>query len=181
MEDRKVANSANEDALTWRVIPILHAIAAVALALWLAMVVLWPWLADGILSESVVKRVEMFLRSAFCHRMPSRSLFWHGGQLLVCARCTGVIAGYLLGAVLALCGAEKLPIWRVPFALLLIAMMGLSWLGGAYGILQESWHYERVVAGACGGLGGYILIARCIILLINWMHRERKSELAVNK
>lgn len=170
-----------ESPLESRIIPFLHLAAAIGLALWMAIVVLWPWMADGILDDGIVTRVERFLGAVFCHRMPGRSLSWHGAPLLVCSRCTGVIAGYLLGAVLAVCGAERLPVWRVPFSLLLIAMMGLSWLGGWLGWLQESWHVERVIAGACGGLGGYIFIARCVVLLINWMRVERRSEFAVNE
>ena len=170
-----------ESPLQWRIIPILHLIAAVGLALWMATVVFWPWLADGVLSEGIVTRVERLLRTVFCHRMPSRSLSWHGAPLLVCSRCTGVIAGYLTGAVLALCGAERSFLWRIPTALLLIALMGLSWLAGWFGLLHDSWQWERVFAGACGGLGGYIFIARCVILLINWIQSERRAELALDK
>ena len=171
----------NQSGLTARVIPILHALAACGLALWMAAVVLWPWLAGSVISDALATRIESLLGSVFCHRMPSRSLSWHGGQLLVCSRCTGVIAGYLLGAVLAVCGAERLFFWRIPWALLLIGLMGLSWLAGWLGYLDAAWHAERVIAGACGGLGGYIFIARCVILLINWMQVERRSEFVLDK
>ena len=172
MEDRKIDDPAQDNFAVPRVVPVLHALAAVGLALWFATVVLWPWLSAGVLSDSVTNSVESFLGTIFCHRISERSMGWHGGQLLVCSRCTGVIAGYLLGAILALCGAERLPFWRIPWALVLIGVMGLSWLGGMLGFLQAQWHFERVIAGACGGLGGYILIACCIILLINWMQRR---------
>ena len=32
-----------------------------------------------------------------CHQMPERSFFYKGYQFPVCARCTGLMAGYLLG------------------------------------------------------------------------------------
>ena len=32
-----------------------------------------------------------------CHQMPERSFFYHGYQFPVCARCTGVVLGQLVG------------------------------------------------------------------------------------
>ena len=167
-----------DNAIDWRVIRVLHAVAAVALALWMAIVVLWPWLSTEVLAESVAGRIESFLGRVFCHRLPQRSLSWHGTPLLVCSRCTGVIAGYLLGAILAVAGAEsRRSIWNIPIALVLIGLMGLSWLGGWFGILEAQWHFERVLAGACGGLGGYILISRIVVLFATYLRRRIEQEL----
>lgn len=33
----------------------------------------------------------------FCHRLPERSFFFRGRQFPICARCTGILVGYLLG------------------------------------------------------------------------------------
>lgn len=33
----------------------------------------------------------------FCHRLPERSFFFNGHQFPLCARCTGILVGYLLG------------------------------------------------------------------------------------
>lgn len=183
MEDREVTSRTakpepprrENDML--RVVPVLHAVAALALAVWLSVVVLWPWLAEAVFSNEFAGSVEALCREYFCHRKPQRSLAWGGVPLLTCARCTGVIAGYAAGAVAALCGAEKLPLWRVPWALLFIALMGLSWLAGWLGIFDASWHAERVVAGMLGGLGGYIFIARCVVLLIDWVQRRQLQRL----
>lgn len=35
------------------------------------------------------------VRFVACHRIPERSFFFHGRQLPVCARCTGMLLGYL--------------------------------------------------------------------------------------
>ncbi|WP_228731271.1 DUF2085 domain-containing protein [Clostridium zeae] len=32
-----------------------------------------------------------------CHRRPDRSFFYKGKQFPICARCTGILAGYFIG------------------------------------------------------------------------------------
>ncbi|RGF93239.1 DUF2085 domain-containing protein [Ruminococcus sp. AM54-1NS] len=58
--------------------------------------------------------------SAGCHQRPDRSFFFHGWQFPVCARCTGVLAGQLVGIPIAIkknistsrpYSAVKLPCW----------------------------------------------------------------------
>lgn len=39
-------------------------------------------------------------RGTGCHQMPERSFYYHGYQFPVCARCTGVLLGQILGMVL---------------------------------------------------------------------------------
>ena len=35
-----------------------------------------------------------------CHQMPERSFFWKEYQFPICARCTGLAVGYLIGIML---------------------------------------------------------------------------------
>ena len=35
-----------------------------------------------------------------CHQMPERSFFINGMQFPLCARCTGILVGYLVGVLL---------------------------------------------------------------------------------
>jgi uncharacterized membrane protein len=154
----------NAHAPASRIVPLLHLIATIGLALWLLSVVLWFDLRHTSLRPALA-----FCFDLYCHNLPQRSLWLAGEPLPVCSRCTGVIVGYLLGGVLALCGAEKRWFWRWPWSLVLIGLMGLSWLGGYFGYLPERWQWERVFAGVLGGLGGYILIACCVVwLLARW-------------
>lgn len=151
-----------------RFVPWLHLIATIGLALWLIVVVLWFRVRETQLEPAL-----SFCLKYYCHRIPQRSLWLHGEPLPVCSRCTGVIVGYLLGGVLALCGAERFRWWNIVTAIVLIGLMGVSWLGGYYGLLQERWQWERVFAGALGGLGGYIFIACCAVWLLGmWQHRR---------
>ena len=154
-----------------RIIPLLHLVAAICLALFLTAVLAWP-----LLKRTPAEPILWWCFDAYCHNIPARSIYLAGEPLPVCSRCTGVIAGYLLGAVAALCGAEKTPVWRLPWAILFICLMGVSWLGGYYGILKPHWHAERVVAGALGGIGGYIFIARCVVLGAHWWQRRKQHQ-----
>ncbi|OYT28749.1 MAG: hypothetical protein B6U94_08245 [Thermofilum sp. ex4484_79] len=43
------------------------------------------------------------LNSPFCHQMPSRSFFIAGFKMLLCARCTAIHTGLLLGYFFTYC------------------------------------------------------------------------------
>lgn len=142
----------------------------VAMAAFLIAVVFWFQLQHTMLGPPLD-----WCFDRYCHRFAQRSLYLSGEPLPVCARCTGVIAGYLLAAAAAVCGAEKLWFWRIRWAIALMGLMVLSWLGGTFGILPQSWHWERVVAGFCGGAGGYIFIACVVVFAIKWFARRESA------
>lgn len=35
----------------------------------------------------------------FCHQLPERSFFFKGHQFPLCARCTGILIGYIIGII----------------------------------------------------------------------------------
>lgn len=35
----------------------------------------------------------------FCHQLPERSFFFKGRQFPICARCTGILIGYIIGII----------------------------------------------------------------------------------
>ena len=49
--------------------------------------------------------------AVICHQIPDRSFFWHGHQLPVCARCTGLYVSGLAG-LLAWIGLKAARRWR---------------------------------------------------------------------
>ena len=75
-----------------RVIVAALAVAAVA---WFALVLLAPDLPPAL--AAAVYAAGGFV----CHQLPDRSFHWHGAQLAVCARCTGIYLGACSAAVLA--------------------------------------------------------------------------------
>jgi uncharacterized membrane protein len=73
---------------------IVAALAAAAVT-WFALVALAPEL------PAALAAVVYGAGSLVCHQLPERSFHWHGAQLAVCARCTGIYLGACGAAVLA--------------------------------------------------------------------------------
>lgn len=62
------------------------------------------WFALVVLAPSLPPAVAALVYAAgglICHQLPERSFHWHGAQLAVCARCTGIYLGACGAAVLA--------------------------------------------------------------------------------
>ena len=82
-----------------------------------------------------------------CHQRPERSFFPGGYQMPVCARCTGVIIGYLLAVPLFF-------LYRFSWAISLAgcSLMLLDW-GVQAMKLKESTNIRRLITGLFGGYG----------------------------
>lgn len=82
-----------------------------------------------------------------CHQRPDRSFFAGGKyQFPVCARCTGVILGYIA----AICTVSlSIP---VALCLLLCGVMFLDWLIQFLAI-RSSTNIRRLITGIMGGFG----------------------------
>ena len=48
-----------------------------------------------------------FFGSAVCHQMAERSFFWGSCQSPLCARCTAIEGGIVLGVIILMAGGEK--------------------------------------------------------------------------
>ncbi|MGN1305070.1 MAG: DUF2085 domain-containing protein [Oscillospiraceae bacterium] len=82
-----------------------------------------------------------------CHQRPDRSFFVWNHQFPVCARCTGVVIGYIVALVVFIfC---MIPLW---LCALLCLIMFLDWLI-QYLKIKESNNIRRFVTGVLGGYG----------------------------
>ncbi|MBE5961204.1 MAG: DUF2085 domain-containing protein [Lachnospiraceae bacterium] len=95
-----------------------------------------------------------------CHQMPERSFFLRGYQFPVCARCTGVIIGYILAV----------PIYYISGFHRNTSIFGCFSMLTDWGIqkirLMESTNTRRFLTGLIGGFGLMsiqIEIIRCVI------------------
>lgn len=95
-----------------------------------------------------------------CHQLPERSFFIHGYQFPICARCTGVLIGQMIGTIMFI-GGIKLSIYQI---LCFIAIMGIDWSIQALK-LKMSTNLRRVVTGFTCGIGMTYLFIMCI----KWM------------
>ncbi len=106
-----------------------------------------------------MKLMELGERTG-CHQRPDRSFFYHGYQFPVCARCTGVLFGFLLAVpVYFLFGFSLLP------ALAGISLMLLDWLLQAMKI-KESNNGRRLISGILGGYG--VMSVQLAIISFIW-------------
>ena len=96
-----------------------------------------------------------------CHQNPERSFFIHGYQFPLCARCTGVLVGYLTAFLM-------LPLeCLTPVLLCLIFLVPLILDGSIqliFNILSNN--TRRFITGIFFGIGLFHLIANLFVFLI---------------
>lgn len=101
-----------------------------------------------------------------CHQMPERSFFYKGYQFPVCARCTGLIIGYLLGVLIYFL---KVLNWKIAIILCIPLV-----LDG--GIQYLNWRISnqvlRLITGILCGIGIMFLEIWGMKLLIGGMINE---------
>ena len=86
--------------VTLRKFKLVHAIILILCLLWCSLFISVPFLAEGSsLSRRAAAMITLFF-SPICHQAANRSFHIHGHSLAVCARCTGIYAGFLIGVIL---------------------------------------------------------------------------------
>lgn len=101
-----------------------------------------------------------------CHQMPERSFFYKGYQFSVCARCTGLIIGYLLGVLIYFL---KVLNWKI--AIILCIPLVLDG-GSQYLNWRISNQVLRLITGILCGIGIMFLEIWGMKLLIGGMINE---------
>jgi len=100
---------------------------------------------------------------ALCHQMPERSFFFHEHQSPLCARCTGMYLGVLLGLVFLIVRrrthAARLPsVAMVSMLIGFITIMGIDGINSTISIipsapqLYHTTNVHRIVTGTLFGL-----------------------------
>lgn len=82
-----------------------------------------------------------------CHQRADRSFFVRNRQFPICARCTGVVLGYIIALVVFIFCMT--PLW---LCTLLCVIMFLDWLI-QYLKIKESNNIRRLITGILGGYG----------------------------
>ena len=98
-----------------------------------------------------------------CHQIPERSFFFRGYQFPLCARCTGIFLGGLIGIICFF-------IFPVPWWICLLMVVSMVIDGGLQFVnLLKSDNFRRVTTGLIAGFGlGYLCASfvKWIILAI---------------
>lgn len=96
-----------------------------------------------------------------CHRMAERSFFLGGRQFHLCARCTGLLCGYILSPCLFFLWSFSSAVYFFPLFFLFLSLDGFTQLFG----LRESNNLLRFVTGFGFGLSMPLFLARILFFL----------------
>lgn len=112
-------------------------------------------------TEHWIKIMDWCSKYWGCHQIPERSFFISGYQFPVCARCTGIIVGYIISAIYTIIFTDL----GMVLSLTLLLPMAVD------GSLQLFTNYlsnniKRFITGLLAGFGFIQFIKSLIILFI---------------
>jgi len=109
--------------------------------------------------ETWFKLMDFADRRWGCHQIAERSFFLGGYQFPICARCTGVLLGYILSIFL---------FFHISF-LICIGLAGIMLLDWSIQFLKilKSTNVRRFITGICGGIGCMCFLIKSIVLIVD--------------
>ncbi len=122
--------------------------------------------------QSVGVRVWLYLMQLGtvigCHQIPERSFFYKGYQFPVCARCTGILIGYLIGILIWFFLPHSL---AIDIALCIpMAVDGITQYLGA----RTSTQWLRLSTGILGGIGIMLMEIKGLRMIWRWLYEMSK-------
>jgi uncharacterized membrane protein len=138
-------------------------IVIIAVAAWCGGIVLAPIVADTVFGTMLYR-----FYAVVCHQFESRSLAIAGNHMAVCARCTGIYAGFLIGLI-AIRLIAPLREFR-PHAITAIAVsvfpMVLHVIVETLNVIEPSISL-RIVTGLWSGAGFSMILHRSLTEIIH--------------
>lgn len=107
---------------------------SIAFVVLAAVVVSWHFLSEtpaGCYSKIFA------VGSSICHQIPSHSFVVEGVQFPLCARCTGLYLGSLIGLVYALFAGKNAGIPKTPYIILLVTIFVVWGVDGVNSLLSD--------------------------------------------
>lgn len=95
-----------------------------------------------------------------CHQMYERSFSYRGYQFPVCARCTGILIGQIIGIIFIILGFRIDFLW----SLALIAPMGVDGLIQLIKLIESN-NIRRVTTGFVSGVGYMYLLFNILVII----------------
>ena len=114
-----------------------------------------------LIKDNIHTVIMSFGKTMGCHQRPERSFFIGKYQLPVCARCTGVLIGYILGLLMLI-------VTVVPTVvdILLMSVMFIDWYLQHEKILMST-NKRRLLTGILCGFGYIHLWANILCIIFN--------------
>ena len=110
--------------------------------------------------NKIYQALFRFGTNAGCHQLPERSFIIKGYQFPVCARCTGVLIGYIFGIILHfILGTNFF------YCLAGCFIMFIDWYI-QYLEIRKSNNIRRLITGIMGGYGVMGIQIICVEVLI---------------
>ncbi len=98
-----------------------------------------------------------------CHQIPERSFHIYGYQFPLCARCTGIGVGYIIGPLML--------IWeRIPMQMCIVyaGIMFADWYMQYINVLPST-NLRRLITGVFCGVGYVHFWANIIVFMFHWI------------
>jgi len=115
-------------------------------------------------SDKIWIKLMKYGRKLGCHQMAERSLFINNYQFPVCARCTGVLIGYIFAPLLLIISN-----YRIYISIALCFIMFIDWYI-QYLKIKKSNNIRRLLTGIAGGMGIMNIFIYVISILINYLN-----------
>lgn len=101
-----------------------------------------------------------------CHQREDRSFHIKGWQFPICSRCTGVLAGQLLGIVIYIF-QFRIPIY---ISCIFLLIMFLDWYI-QYKKIRESTNIRRFITGTLAGVAQVAIFIEIIFILVEFFNK----------
>ena len=95
-----------------------------------------------------IKSMMWFDKYWGCHQLPERSFFIGKYQMPICARCLGIIIGYIISIILLIFNINL----NIYISLLFVFITLLDWSLQFFNILMSN-NIRRLITGIFGGIG----------------------------
>lgn len=102
----------------------------------------------------------MKLGSYTCHQIYERSFSYRGYQFPICARCTGIFIGQIIGIILIILGFRLEFLWSI----VLIVPMSIDGLIQLIKIMESN-NVRRFITGFISGIGYMYLLFNIVVII----------------
>ena len=168
-----------DDSPDRRSVRSVYLASAAGTAVWLAAIILAPWLADWGASSAARALYAVF--SPICHQLPDRCFTLHGFSLAVCGRCLGIYAGFAAGIALYpwIRGFSRLALPSAGVFGLSILPMAVDGLAGVLGIWESPIGARFATGFVWGTVLPFYFVPGVADLVLT--RRKRRSERQLEK